>query len=397
MSTSIRDTKLIFIAIVALIFLSIFSSDSYLPCLPAIAKDFAASAQATKLSVTLYFLTMSFAPLVMGPLSDKYGRKPIAIAGLIIAVIGSAINVFSPNIEWLIIGRMVQGFGMSVGPSMARTLGADIYQGEALRKVSATISLLIPVVPALAPIAGGYIMLAFGWHANFVFILILTIIMIFFLIFFLPETNANLDPKALKLSTLKKNYFAQLKDVRFLCYTGLACIAFAVVLTYLGLSPFLMQGIVGLNPIDYSHLSLFILVAMVIGSNANRILIKYFSINTLVLTGSVFVLIGAAIMLLFGLMHITTVLSIMLPMVVAAAAIQLIFANSYAGSIEASITIGVASALFSALQSLGAGSIGSLAALIPQHNQIPMASVLALMGIAAIWICIILIKHSKKR
>ncbi|MBO1254807.1 multidrug effflux MFS transporter [Alteromonas sp. 5E99-2] len=159
-----------FIALAAMLTsLVALSIDAILPAMDLLASDLhSSSSQQTQLSISVFFVGMALGQLFFGPFSDAKGRLPAISLGLVIFGIGSAICMFSTNMNMFLIGRVVQAFGAS-GPRIASTAAIrDIYSGNAMARVMSFIMMVFILVPMLAPIIGQWIINAYTWHGIFV-------------------------------------------------------------------------------------------------------------------------------------------------------------------------------------------------------------------------------------
>ena len=139
-------------------------TDLYVPAMPLMVKDFHATSQLVQYTLSSYLLGYSVMQFVYGPLSDKYGRKPIMVIGAIIATIGLYISIIQHvSIYMLILARLIQGAGMAACVSLSRAMISDCYEGKAFARIASYLSLVIGVFPAVAPFLGGQITHFFGW------------------------------------------------------------------------------------------------------------------------------------------------------------------------------------------------------------------------------------------
>ena len=138
-----------------------------LPALPVIQDTFIVSNEIAQLTLSLSMLAIALGTLYYGPLSDKYGRKPVMLIGLCITFAGSLACLFADSIEFLILGRFVQAFGGAVGLVLARAMVRDVYEANDAARVIATLVMVMVVIPMLSPALGGELMARFGWQFVF--------------------------------------------------------------------------------------------------------------------------------------------------------------------------------------------------------------------------------------
>lgn len=179
----------IFLAATFLSLIGYTSFCIYLPAIPDIVSSFHDSTKTIKHSLTLFLLGFSLSQFVWGSLSSKYGRKKTALWGLYLADIATLSTILSPNIELFNIARFFEGFGIGCTAVLWRTLLTDSIPNRAtLTKAVSQISILSNILPGIATILGSYLLLFFNWRVIFIFLLILTTLLLFF-IHNIHETN----------------------------------------------------------------------------------------------------------------------------------------------------------------------------------------------------------------
>lgn len=145
-----------------------FVNDMYTPSLPEMARYFHCTASRAQLSLTFGMIGLGIGQLLMGPISDHYGRKPVLITSLIVFIIGAVASIFSPTMTVFLFCRLVQGMGAARGYFLARTIPADIYHGRDLAKLMALIGAVNGLAPASSPVLGGIIADHGGWKMVFI-------------------------------------------------------------------------------------------------------------------------------------------------------------------------------------------------------------------------------------
>ena len=144
-----------------------FAIDMYLPALPSIGADLQASTAAVQMSLLIFFLSMGFGQIVVGPISDMVGRKLPLYGGLALFMVGSIGSALAPSIEWLIAFRFLQGLGASAGMAVPRAIVRDLHTGTEAAELMSLLMLVFSVSPILAPLTGSVIIENFGWRAVF--------------------------------------------------------------------------------------------------------------------------------------------------------------------------------------------------------------------------------------
>ncbi|MBK7726517.1 MAG: MFS transporter [Dehalococcoidia bacterium] len=192
--------------LIALTAIAPISIDMFLPSMPQMADDFNTSTGVLSLAVTLFLFAFAGSQLVYGPASDRFGRRPVLIAGLGLYILGGFLALFSVSVETLLAGRIIQGLGGGAGPAIASAIIIDVYKKERALKALAAMTVVTALAPMLAPIAGGFLHDWFGWRSVFVTLVGVGCLLTAGYAAILPETNAGRDPHALRLGAMLGNY-----------------------------------------------------------------------------------------------------------------------------------------------------------------------------------------------
>ncbi len=143
------------------------STDMYLPAIPMLQELWGVSMAAANLSLSLFFLCFSLCLLIHGPLSDRYGRKPVLLAGIACYVAGSLACAGAQSLLQLVLARLLQAAGAAAAATLSLALAKDLYTGHARQKALAWIGVIIPLCPMLAPMLGGFLLNVVSWRAIF--------------------------------------------------------------------------------------------------------------------------------------------------------------------------------------------------------------------------------------
>ncbi len=165
-------------------------------------------------------------------MSDRFGRKPVIIFGLLLAAVASVASAFTHTIDSFLLMRLIQGVGAGACMGIGRTVATDVLQGEKLSSIGSYFGMFLALSPLFAPALGGYVQHWFGWQANFILLAIIFIIVMLIYLFLCPETNQHLNPNTAKPSVLLKNYFTIIKNFDFDLYTLLSAVAVSIVMAY---------------------------------------------------------------------------------------------------------------------------------------------------------------------
>jgi DHA1 family bicyclomycin/chloramphenicol resistance-like MFS transporter len=192
--------------IVSFLMLQPLSTDLYLASLPGLASAFAAPAATVQLTLSLFVLAFGGAQLIIGPLSDRFGRRPVLLAGLALYLTASLLCAAAPSIELLVVARVLQALGCCSAIIVARAVVRDAWAPADAAHVIARASSWLALAPILGPILGSYLQVAFGWRAAFVALSALSALLLGAAALRLPETNVHKNPRATALSGILANY-----------------------------------------------------------------------------------------------------------------------------------------------------------------------------------------------
>lgn len=372
------DSVYIFI-LSALMITGSASTDMYVPSLPFIAQYFHVGADSVKWSMTLYLFGFITSQLVYGPLSDRYGRRTVLLTALAIALVGSILCITADSIYMLWLGRFIQGAGVST--TIARAIAQDTFSGAKLSQTVATLSVIYGFAPIIAPLVGGYLQQYLQWRGVFLFIFIYLILLTALVWKLLPETN-DTPEKELGWHKLVQHYRNALTNQTFITNAICASAAMAGIISYYTLSPFLLQQTLKLSSIEYGFVIVAVASGMLIGKSLNTRLLKYFPIHQLIFMGTISMLFGSSMMLLFALLGYLNVTCLVGPFIFFTIGTGLVFANALVAAFKTLHSMGgIAGAAYTCIQVGGSFGVSILVAHLPQANQLPLA--LLLTGLAA--------------
>ncbi len=348
--------------LLSLVLLAPLGIDLYLPTLPQIAEGLNTPVSLIQTTIPLFLLVMGVGQLVTGPLVDNYGRKPIALVGLALYIIGSAIAATATSWPLFLIARLVQGCAVCCTAVVAFSGVRDRLSGDDAARAYGFLNGALNIVPALAPLLGGLLASAFDWRAPFWFLCSYAALITLLVIVWLPETR---PANTLRVKGLPVAQYAEiLSQPRFLAFAFANAGALGMVLTYVSLAPQVLMTEGGLSPIQFSF---------AFGANGFWIMLVSVLVNkTIRKVGRPFCLaMGCVTMLLGTLLLITGMLLLpaaiqthwalyMLPVAIAVAGLAFTVGPATSYALEPyQQQAGVASALQGFIQMAG-GAAGSL-------------------------------------
>lgn len=356
----------------------------YVPSMPAIAAGFDETVGAVTLTLTLFFVAFSFAQLIYGPLSDRFGRRSVLMGGIGLYVAASILCSVAPSLSWLAAGRFLQALGACSGPLLGRAMVRDIYGGEKAAKVMAYIGMAFAISPAVTPAIGGFLQVTLGWRANFVFLTLFGLVMLVIVVRRLPETYRPEIPPS--LAVMAANYKLLLTSRAVLGYCGCLSFLFGGMMAYIASAPFVLIDRLGLTPDVFGLLTIFIAAGMMGGNFAVSQFTHRFGHDRMIRAGIIVSLVAAALMVGIAAAGILNVAVIIAPMTLYLFGTGLAFPNAMAAAIGPHPRMaGTASAIMGFVQMAAAALASRVSGLLPHESQLPMAAViLACAGLAAL-------------
>lgn len=214
-----------------LVALAPLAMDIYLPSMPSMTRALSATPEQVQLTISVYMLGWGMAQLVAGPVSDRYGRKPALMGGLLVFIAASIACALSTTIEMLVAARLVQAVAMATVVVVPRAIVRDLFEGDRAAHMLSTMMLVLSAAPIAAPLLGAELQLRLGWQSSFVFVAIYALIAFAAVFLALPETLAQRDAHALRLRRMVANWLHALRSPQLVGYviinTAATCGLFA--------------------------------------------------------------------------------------------------------------------------------------------------------------------------
>lgn len=267
-----------------------FVNDMYTPALPAMCRFFGCQVSVAQLGLTMGMVGLGLGQILLGPISDRYGRKPVLIGSVILFIVAAVASIFSPNIHVFNISRLFQGLGASGGYFLARTIPADLYSGRALARLMAITGAINGVAPASAPVIGGVTADAWGWKGVFLVLAAFALV----ILAISPLVKESLPPSRRTTGPWWKSlrgYGALLRDRPFIihiCYKGFAL---GILFAYLSAAPFILQDHYGLSQTRYGLVIGFNSIFVAAGA---MLAMRFHPLKRAARTGAIILAIGTA-------------------------------------------------------------------------------------------------------
>lgn len=289
------------------------TTDLYLPALPALTESFAASMAQAQLTLTALMLAFGVSQLIWGPLSDRFGRRPILLLGMSAYVLASVASTLSPTMDQLIVWRTVQGAAMGAGVTCARAMVRDLYQPvQGARVMSKGLSGL-GLAACLGPPLGGLLAGLFSWRASLLALALFGAVGLAVVALRFRETLPQKNLNALQPTRLLGTWWIILRHPTFVAYAALSTTTYGGLFTFLASSSFVFIKVLGLSTTHYGLLVFSMAFTYLIGTFLCRRLLAHFEIRRTVAIAAVLSLCGGTLMGLLAIAGYRSSWTLMLP------------------------------------------------------------------------------------
>jgi len=376
-----RPTTLLLL-ITGCLMLQPLSTDLYLASLPHLTGYFDATPAAVQQTLSLFVIGFGSAQLVSGPLSDRYGRRPVLLGGLGVYIVASIACGLAPTLPTLIAARFVQAVGCCTAVVVARAIIRDAYPPTEGARMIAKASSLLSLAPILGPIAGGYLQVSFGWRAAFVVLTAFGTLMAVASWRWLRETNENKNPAAVRLRPLLRTYGRIAASKTFWAYALPGSLSYAGIFVFISGSSFVLIRVLGVPTEYYGYCFAFGVSGYLTGTLVCRRLLAHLGLERTLTVGTTLGLVGGLGFLaavLAGVHHWSLVLAAQF---LAMAAHGINFPATQAGSASPfPQQAGAATGLFGFLTQVAALLAGTAVGMSHDGTLLPLASISAAIGL----------------
>lgn len=364
-----------------------FALDIYVPSIPDICIYFATSPATVQLTVSLFILMTGLGQLIVGPMSDAYGRRKIIIFATLIYFIGSVVSTISPNMTVLILARVAQGFGACGMMVTCFAIVRDLFSGNECARIYSFLNSTIAISPLLAPSIGGYLALYFGWRATFAFLTVVAFLMAI-LAFFKVKESLPREHRVKLSKDFLVNYKHIIKSKTFCIYTLCASAGFSAFLTFFSMSPYI---IINLLKIPKQHFGIYfaaIGLIFFLGSLASGHFAKKIGTYKTALLGTILMTLSGVVMLLWHMTFGLSVYGFMGPMMIMGVGGAFLMGAGAGGAIEPFPDMaGAASALFGSCQFAFGFIISSIVLKWQINSTLPLAFTMLIIGTITFILC----------
>lgn len=335
--------------------------DMYLPSLPAVARDLDSTDAAAQFTISAVLIGAGAGQLLIGPLSDRFGRRRPALIGVALHVVASLLCMVVPSMALLVVLRMVQGVGNSAASITAMAVIRDRLTGAPAARVLSRLMLVIGLAPLLAPTIGGLIAGVAGWRAVFGVLAALGVVLGVVIWRFLPETHPPERRSTSGIGGALRGYGVVLRDRQFVALAFMPGLAMGALISYVAASPFVLQVGFGLGEHVFALIFALNGIGLVLGAQVNASLVKRVAPIRIVRVALPITLVLAGILWVVVVTEAGGLLGLLIPLWLLLAVLGLVPPNTSAMALSRhGARAGTAAALIGSLQAGIAGLVSPL-------------------------------------
>lgn len=237
----------------------------YLPSLPSMEATFGVDAAAVQLTLSAFLAGFAVTQLIYGPLSDRYGRRPMLLLGIALFTLASIGCALAGSIEWLIVWRFLQALGACAGVVLGRAIARDLFEGAQAAKAFSMMAMTLGLTPAVAPILGGYLQNWLGWQANFVAMATAGLLLGLCVLLFLAESNSHRNPSATRIGPMLGNFAILIRHSRYRGYVLCVAFSYGGMFAFISGSSFTLSRVFGVGETVFGYCFAFIVFGYLAG------------------------------------------------------------------------------------------------------------------------------------
>ncbi len=368
-----------------------FATDTYLPALPLIVEEFEITASTAQLTLTAFMVSLAVGQLLIGPLSDRVGRRTLLILGSVGTAIAAVVCALAPSIWILVLGRVAQGFAGAAGIVLSKAVVVDVGRGAGVAKAFATLMAIQSVAPVIAPLIGGAVVPFGGWRSVFWLLAGLSAITVVGVLVAVPESLPAASRRTGSVLSTVSDMRGVATHGPFIARVSVFVFTFGVLFAYISASPFIYQDMVGLSPTAYSVAFTVNALGILVSNLAGARLIGRFAPEKIMRTGVVGMVTAIVHLVVVALSPAGTLglAPVTVGFVLLTLSVGLVLPNAAALSMQATRgRSGSGSALLGAAQFGLAAVVSPLTGLAGPHSAIPLLVVMgacAVLVVAATW------------
>ncbi len=328
-----RDQPAMTVLLGALIAVAPLAMDIYLASMPSMAEALSTTPERVQLTLSLYMYGWGASQIVVGPLTDRFGRRPLVLAGLALFVAASIACAAARDVHMLIGARVVQALGMATVAVVPRAIVRDLYTGSEAARVLSLMGIVLGIAPVVAPIIGSHLHVWFGWRANFVFVALYGALALVCVAVALPETIRMRDRSATAPRVILANYGRLLRSRRYVGYALVAAFSSSGLFAWLAGSAFVFVSVMGTGERGFGFLFAAVMLGNITGAAIGSRLVTRLGIDRLLGFSTSLMLLSGATLVLLASLRVTHPLAVVAPMFLFMIALMTTMPQATAGAL----------------------------------------------------------------
>jgi len=362
------------ILISAFVMLGPFTNNIMVPSLTSIATEMQTGFGDVQTILSIFMVGFAAGQLFVGPMSDRFGRKPVLTVSMALFVAASVLCAFAPDLYSLCAARLVQALGVSATLSVGRAIVRDSFESSQMAQIYAYVGTALALGPIVGPIFGGFIEVAAGWQSVFFFLSGVGVVMLLIVVFMLRETNANLNRDATRPAKLIGNYATLLSTRLYMGYVLCNAICYGGIFAFTSCSAYILIGLLKVPPDVFGALYAITVSAYGVGTLVASQITRRIGIQRMILIGGLIMTIFGEILVMLPMLGYFNIWTVVVPFAGFAFGTGFVFPSGQAGGISPYPKMaGAASSMLSCLQMSTAAVIGAVTARLLDGNMMPMA------------------------
>jgi DHA1 family bicyclomycin/chloramphenicol resistance-like MFS transporter len=387
-----RERVRLVLVLGALVALGPLTIDMYLPALPTIVGDLATTDAAVQLTLTGTLVGLALGQLLVGPLSDTFGRRRPLLVGVGVHVLASLLCLVAPNVEVLGALRLLQGVGAAAASVVAMAIVRDLFVGRAAATLFSRLMLVLGVAPVLAPTIGGEVLRFTSWRGVFVVLAVLALLLIVLAWRAVPETLPPERRSPLGLRNILRTYGGLLRDRTFVGLVLVAGLAMAGLFGYVAGSSFVFQEEFGLNEQQFGLVFGAGALFLIGGTQLNAALLRWFEPRVLLPFALVVGTVAGAALVVVAVLDVGGLVGVIAPLWTVLFSVGLAMPNTPALALARhGEAAGTASALLGAIQ-MGTGAVVSPVVGVLGNDAVAMGTVMAAGAALALVVLLVVVR-----
>jgi len=379
------DSPLFILLMAAILSMAAMTIDINLPAIPITAAEFGAEEALAQLSVAVFFIGFAFGQMAYGSIADRFGRRPVMLAGIAAFVLISLVCAMSPSIELLILLRLLQGLAAACGPILGRAIIRDRFEGEAMARVMSYAMAAFITAPIIAPSIGALILELGSWRLIFVFLALYGGVLWLLTFLYIEESLEQKDPQATDPGRILAAYPAFFRVPVSRVYGGIVILSFSMLVLYLVSAAPIFISHLGLTPRGFGIVFAIIAGCSALGSLLNARLVRHVRLETVILAALAGAVLGLGTGVALALLGRVGLASLLPVFGVFFFAFSLTVSNGTAIAMQPhQRMIGAATSVLGVAQSLVPAAIAGLVATLFEGSPLATLAVMLAMASSAL-------------